>query len=378
MIWITNLGLIFGILVTFYILYVVVDKFLIPTMYILKDKMKLTDDQAGALISFVSSAPELSVSMISLYLAIQLNDPAKFNEIASLGPGTVIGSALFSVLFIVGVSSWFSNKALTWHTVTRDMVYYIFSVAVMYFILSDSTVYWWEAFVLLGLYGVYALIVSKWPQISKLIGVKGTKLIEKQVNAQKEKMLHIRDISWSLNKAIPKIFSFLFFPLKSGFKVLPVSYNIFTSILLVIISSYYMVDFSQLLAKNWNIPSTIIALTILAAGTSVPDLLASIKTSREGYGDTAITNAVGSNVFDLLGNLGLTWVIAAIFTGFKPVGVDVSTLNGLIALLLASSLALVFLLVAKKFNLSKVASFSLMTAYILFVVFTCLQALKII
>jgi Sodium/calcium exchanger protein len=79
----------------------VVDHFLIPTIYIVRDRLKLTDDQTGVLTSFISSAPELSVSMISLFLAIKANDAEMFAQIASMGPGAVIGSALFSVLFIV-------------------------------------------------------------------------------------------------------------------------------------------------------------------------------------------------------------------------------------------------------------------------------------
>ncbi|MEI6729531.1 MAG: hypothetical protein WCK98_07885 [bacterium] len=108
-----SLALIIGIIATLYILAIVVDQFLIPTIYIIKDKVGLSDDQTGALTSFVSSAPELSVSLISIVLAIQANNQAKFSEIAALGPSTVIGSALFSVLFIVGISAWYSTKALT-------------------------------------------------------------------------------------------------------------------------------------------------------------------------------------------------------------------------------------------------------------------------
>jgi Ca2+/Na+ antiporter len=358
-----------GILATFYVLYIVVDIFLIPTIYIIKDKIGLTDDQTGALTSFVSSAPELSVSMISLYLAIQSNDQAKFQEIAAIGPASVIGSALFSILFIVGASAWFGGKKLTWHSITRDMLYYIISVITLFFFIQDSTIMWYEGVILLLMYALYTIIVANWPKIHKFFNIPSTEIIAEDVVESEEKLLHIRDTDWTLKNFFAKLSSYIFFPLKNGFNALQVLYNVILAITLVVVSSGFMVEFAQKLALDLRIPASLIAVTILAAGTSVPDLLASIKTAREGYADTAVTNAVGSNVFDILGNLGLTYTISALFTKGLPVKVDVTQINTSIILLLASSIALVILLFAKKFNLSKLASVFLMVSYIVYLIF---------
>jgi K+-dependent Na+/Ca+ exchanger-like protein len=362
---------IIGILLTFYALYIIVDKFLIPTIYIIKDKIGLTDDQTGALISFVSSAPELSVSMISLYLAIKSGNDKQFQEIAALGPASVIGSALFSVLFIVGASAWFGGKQLTWHSITRDMGYYIFAVAALYVFLLDGKVQWYEGVTMLLLYMVYALIVAKWPTISKWLKIPSTNLITQDVTDSEEELIHIRDTQFTLSNFIPKITSYIFFPLKNGFNGGQVVYNVLMSVFLVVVSSTFMVEYATKLAQALNIPTALIGVTILAAGTSVPDLLASVKTAREGYADTAITNAVGSNVFDILGNLGLTYVVAAIFTGGKPVQVDVASLSSSIVLLIASSAVLLGVFFAKKFNLSKLISVLLMLSYLVYLVFIC-------
>lgn len=58
-----------------------------------------------------------------------------------------------------------------------------------------------------------------------------------------------------------------------------------------------------------GIPDTVMGLTFVAAGVSVPDALSSIAVIKEGYGDMAVSNAVGSNVFDILICLGLPWFI---------------------------------------------------------------------
>ena len=365
-----------GILSTFYVLYLVVDKFLIPTIYILKDKLKLTDDQTGTVTSFVSSAPELSVSIISLILAIKSNNKGEFEQIASLGPAAVIGSALFSVLFIVGASSWYGAKALTWHSITRDMLYYIFAVLVLYLTLSNGKVEWFEGVILLFLYVFYTIIVANWPKLSKYLKFSGHQIIEEDVKEIEEEFINIRTVKWTANNTLEKMFSFLFFPLSKQFSGFKVTYNILAAVFFVIISSYFMVEWASKLATSLNVPQAIIGLTILAAGTSVPDLIASVKTAREGYGDTAVSNAIGSNVFDILGNLGLTWTIAAIFRAGVPVSVDTSSLISSIILLIASSLVLLLLLLAKKFNLSKLISLFLMLSYIIYVILVCYFAVK--
>lgn len=63
------------------------------------------------------------------------------------------------------------------------------------------------------------------------------------------------------------------------------------------------------IGSTLGIPDTVMGLTFVAAGVSVPDALSSIAVIKEGYGDMAVSNAVGSNVFDILICLGLPWFI---------------------------------------------------------------------
>ncbi|NWW42051.1 NCKX4 protein, partial [Panurus biarmicus] len=56
-----------------------------------------------------------------------------------------------------------------------------------------------------------------------------------------------------------------------------------------------------------GIPDVIMGITFLAAGTSVPDCMASLIVARQGLGDMAVSNTVGSNVFDILVGLGVPW-----------------------------------------------------------------------
>ena len=74
-------------------------------------------------------------------------------------------------------------------------------------------------------------------------------------------------------------------------------------------SSYVMVWMITVIGFTLGIPDTVMGLTFIAAGVSVPDCLSGVAVVKEGHGDMAISNAIGSNVFDILMCLGLPWFL---------------------------------------------------------------------
>ena len=64
-----------------------------------------------------------------------------------------------------------------------------------------------------------------------------------------------------------------------------------------------------------GIPDTVMGLTFLAAGTSVPDLLSSVIVARQGLGDMAVSSSIGSNIFDVLVGLPVPWALYTIVNG---------------------------------------------------------------
>lgn len=352
------------ILITFLILAKVVDEFLIPAILIVKARFKLSDDQAGTLISFVSSAPELSVGVVALIVGAKSGDTGTI----AIAAGTVIGSALFSLLFIVGVSSYYSTKTLSWHSVGRDMVYYLFSVLLLFIFLKDAQVSLLESTILLSMYFIYAYIVSRWLKIINLFrhktitsGKNNLETIIGGENSKKASKIRIMELFFA--KLNPK---------SSGLKL---TYNILVSILFVILASYFMVEYAVKLAHLTGIPDAIISLTILAIGTSIPDLLASVKSAKMGYGDTAIANAIGSNIFDVLGNLGLTYTIGALIAG-GSVGVATDNLNSSVILLFASAGVLILILIAKKFHIGKPVGILIAGSYLVYLGYMVLREIE--
>jgi Ca2+/Na+ antiporter len=86
--------------------------------------------------------------------------------------------------------------------------------------------------------------------------------------------------------------------------------------------SYFMVDWAEVVGNTFGIPDELMGLTVLAAGTSVPDLLSSVIVARRGQGDMAVSSSVGSNIFDILVGLPIPWLIYSAANQGKPVFVS--------------------------------------------------------
>ncbi len=155
----------------------------------------------------------------------------------------------------------------------------------------------------------------------------------------------------------------------------PVTFAI--SIVWIMIISFAMVEATRLSGCFIGIPSAVMGLTFLAAGTSVPDALASVAVARNGFGNMAVSNAIGSNVFDIFLGLGLPWFIAglALEEGVSMVTVDPpSLIIGPIAVLFAVIVILVLLLMWMKWRLSRMLGYALFALYGLFIVYSLLNA----
>ncbi|KAK9730660.1 Sodium/calcium exchanger protein [Popillia japonica] len=142
--------------------------------------------------------------------------------------------------------------------------------------------------------------------------------------------------------------------------------------------SYFMVWMITIIGSTLNIPDTVMGLTFVAAGVSVPDALSSIAVLKEGYGDMAVSNAVGSNVFDILVCLGLPWFIQTAI--IKP-GSHVNVISkGLTYSTLSLLSTVVFLVGATHMNgwkLDRRYGIILMIWYLIFISFASMYELNV-
>merc|ERR1719453_2389245 len=112
----------------------------------------------------------------------------------------------------------------------------------------------------------------------------------------------------------------------------------FASIIWIGVLSYFMVTWASKLGCIWNIHPAIMGVTVLAAGTSVPDAIGSLLVARDGQGDMAVSNAIGSNVFEILLGLGLPWLLSALIYG-DGISVDAENIVPLSLILVATLVA---------------------------------------
>jgi len=103
-----------------------------------------------------------------------------------------------------------------------------------------------------------------------------------------------------------------------------------------------------------GIPPDIMGLTIGSIGTSLPNLFASVLVAKQGLGNMAVSNAFGSNVFNIFVALGFPWMVQTLILDRKePYKVPSETINSTIVILAAFLLLFVFVLVAFKAKLNK-------------------------
>lgn len=84
--------------------------------------------------------------------------------------------------------------------------------------------------------------------------------------------------------------------------------TMFGSIVMIALFAIVMVELAEIFGKTVGIPDVVMGLTILAAGTSVPDLLSSVIVAQQGQGDMAVSSSIGSNIFDVAFGLPLPWL----------------------------------------------------------------------
>uniref|UniRef100_A0A8C5KCH6 Solute carrier family 24 (sodium/potassium/calcium exchanger), member 4 n=2 Tax=Jaculus jaculus TaxID=51337 RepID=A0A8C5KCH6_JACJA len=143
---------ILGALYMFYALAIVCDDFFVPSLEKICEKLHLSEDVAGAtFMAAGSSTPELFASVIGVFITH-----------GDVGVGTIVGSAVFNILCIIGVCGLFAGQVvhLTWWAVGRDSVYYTLSVIVLIAFIYDEEIVWWEGLVLIILYVFYILIMK--------------------------------------------------------------------------------------------------------------------------------------------------------------------------------------------------------------------------
>jgi cation:H+ antiporter len=227
-------------------------------------------------VAFGTSSPELAVSVKS----------ALSNQ-ASIAVGNVIGSNIFNVLFILGISALIVPLIVSQQLVRFDVPLMIaLSVIVLIFSLDKSFSR------SDGIMLVVGLVLYVWFLIyqSRRETIAVRKEYAKEFGATKP----VR-INWVKNIGL-----------------------VLGGLVLLVLGSRWLVDSAVSFAQYLGVSELVVGLTIVAAGTSLPEVVTSVIAAIRGERDIAVGNVVGSNIFNIMGVLGLASIIA-------PTGIEVST-----------------------------------------------------
>lgn len=142
----------FGMLYMFIALAIVCDEFFVPALTVITEKLQISDDVAGAtFMAAGGSAPELFTSVIGVFVSH-----------SNVGIGTIVGSAVFNILFVIGMCALFSREILnlTWWPLFRDVSFYILDLIMLIFFFLDNYITYMESIFLLAGYFSYVLFMK--------------------------------------------------------------------------------------------------------------------------------------------------------------------------------------------------------------------------
>ncbi|KAL4640240.1 sodium/potassium/calcium exchanger 2-like isoform X2 [Arapaima gigas] len=142
----------FGMIYIFIALAIVCDEFFVPALTVITEKLGISDDVAGAtFMAAGGSAPELFTSVIGVFISH-----------SNVGIGTIVGSAVFNILFVIGMCALFSKEILnlTWWPLFRDVSFYIVGLIMLIIFFLDNLISYWESIALLLCYLAYVTFMK--------------------------------------------------------------------------------------------------------------------------------------------------------------------------------------------------------------------------
>lgn len=230
------------------------------------EKMKMPQIVIGlTIVAMGTSMPEFCVSLVSA-----------LKGTTDLAVGNIVGSNIFNTLLIVGVSAWVAPMTILKSTIRKDIPFALFSSVILLIMCLDGNISRLDAGILFVLFLVFMYVT-----------LKGAKTKDDDTTAKTDS---IED-----NKK----------PMAAWLSIV----WIIVGLACLIGGSNLFVEGATKVAEHIGVSEAVIGLTIVAGGTSLPELATSVVSARKGNSGIAIGNVLGSNVFNILAILGVTGVI---------------------------------------------------------------------
>lgn len=245
------------------------------------------------IIGLGTSAPEMLVAGVAAY-----------DGNPGLGIGNAIGSNITNITLVLGVTAIFYHLPVHSRLLKREMPLVLFTAVLAWFLMADSLFSRTDAIILF----ICLVFVLSWMIVTaRRVKDFHDPLIDETIGEIPEEMPLNHSILWSL-----------------------------AGLVLLLISSKLLVWGASGIAHEFGVSDLVIGLTIVAIGTSLPELAATISSARKGETDLAVGNIVGSNLFNTLAVLPIPALI-------KPLAVPQEALDrDILVMFVVTILLLVF------------------------------------
>jgi cation:H+ antiporter len=225
-------------------------------------------------VAFGTSAPELAVSVTGT-----------FNDQADLVLGNVIGSNIFNILFILGSAAVVAPLVVQPQLMRLDVPIMIAAAGVCWLMALDGSIGRFEGIALVLGVTLYTTLLIR---MARRQGIAAAASVAANVSVADNVTPHkgLRD------------------------RIIVQVAMIAAGLAMLVFGSQWLVDGAISLAKGFGVSELVISLTIVAAGTSLPELATSVLAAYRGERDIAVGNVVGSNIFNILCVLGVASTVA--------------------------------------------------------------------
>ena len=280
------------------------------------------------LVSIGTSLPELSVSV-----------NAALGGNADISYGNVVGSNIFNVFVVIGASALFTPMLVTKEMKKYDIpiliaIYVLF--ALFSFVISPLKLSLVESIILVVLFVGYLVFLV-------LRTLKGNK------NVAEEEVVE------QTNKKPRKMWVNILF--------------IILGLAGIIAGGEFVVTTAENLALMAGMSKLLVGLTIVAVGTSLPELVTSIVAAKKGENDIAVGNSIGSSIFNIL-------LILGVASSLRPISFEFDTIIDVVMMFVSAFM--VFLFSLRKSKINRIHVVILILVYVIYLTFIILRELSIL
>lgn len=277
------------------------------------------------IVAFGTSSPELAISVLSA-----------INGSSDLAVGNVLGSNIANIFLILGVTAIIYPLNMLKGTVVKEIPFSLLAAIILFVMVSDQSMNGGQKDVIS--FGDGIILIS-------FLAIFMVYLLELSKKSDEGEDLEILTLSPATSIAY-----------------------IVGGLTLLIIGGQYFVESAVTLAKTFGMSEAVIGLTIVAIGTSLPELATSVIAAMKKNADIAVGNIVGSNIFNIFFVLGTSSLIMPLEKG------HLQNFDFYVCIL-AALLLLIFGFIFGKYKLVRLEGFIFLTLYILYLGYQIIQVI---